>query len=129
MLTPLPHLDRSDPTPLEELVARLQGEPDEDEVYLAASHGFWEPEDREHFESTYAAYQTFFAETVARLTAILGVPDFRGTWEAADFPDWAHGSEIAIWSQVGSPLWLRIEHEDRELPILIALARVPDEVE
>ncbi|WP_425616418.1 hypothetical protein NA78x_000064 [Anatilimnocola sp. NA78] len=125
MLQSLPHLQESDERPLEALLAQFQhGNPDD--YYLAVSDGSWDANEQTSFAEVYAEYQRFFAQAAARLTQILGEPAYRGHHDDAAFPEWAHGNEVVVWSDHNHSLWLRIEHEDRECPILVVLAPTPE---
>jgi hypothetical protein len=122
MSSTLPHLQQHDERSLADIVAALRDGRSTEECYLAVSNGFWEPHERESFSTTFAAYEQFFADTVAELSRFVGAPDFEGRWNSPQFPDWAYGYAVAVWSQ---KLWLRLEHEDRECPIIIALSPFP----
>jgi hypothetical protein len=117
----LPHLQQRDERPIDEIVSSLREGRETEECYIAVSHGFWEV-DEDAFEETFAAYEHYYTALIAQISQLLGPPDFQRDWDAVDFPEWAHGLQVAVWS---SGLWLRIEHEDRECPIIIALAPVP----
>lgn len=123
----LPHLQKFDEMPIAERIAELQSSHWTGDVYLAVSNGFWEPEEREDYESIFSAYSDFYSATVARLTDILGEPELRSAWNENDFPEWALGLEIVAWPTAKVPLYVRLEHQDPEVPIIVALARIPDE--
>jgi hypothetical protein len=123
MIPPLPHLQHFEDTTVEDVFIKCCDAGDEQ--YLAVSHGFWELEDREQFESVFAAFREYFAKTVDAFSFVCGSPQFRGRWDHDSFPNWAQGYEIAVWTTTQPQVYLRLEHEDRELPIIIALAKVP----
>src|SRR5688572_9885928 len=118
----LPHLKQREARSLDDIVAGLKKSRKAKECYLAVSEGFWEFEEQEEFESIFETYSKFFANAVTQAAKLLGEPSFQGDWESAEFPDWAHGLEIAVWDDAG--LWLRLEHEDRECPIIVALGKI-----
>lgn len=125
MLQSLPHLQESDERPLEALLAQFQhGNPDD--YYLAVSSTFCDADEQASLAEIYAEYQQFFDHAAARLTQILGEPAYRGHRDDPDFPLWARGDEIAVWSDHNHSLWLRIEHASRERPILVVLAPKPE---
>lgn len=115
----LPHLDVCDERDLGGLVAELSSGRNRDEFYLAVSKGFWEAEEQDAYEAIFHEYLHLFDDVVKRLTDLIGEPDVYGCADEVESPDWAYGYKIAIWSVPS--VWLRIEHEDRELPIIVAL--------
>jgi hypothetical protein len=121
-LTALPHLQQRDERPLGELLAAMHDCRCSDECYLAVSKGFWDPNEQDAFNEIFNEYMQFFADIVIQATQLFGQPDFQGRWDSPEFPEWAIGLEAAIWS---NGFWLRIEHEDRECPIIIALSAIP----
>jgi hypothetical protein len=121
MSSSLPHLQQRDDRRIDEIVSSLREGRETEECYLAVSHGFWEV-DEDAFEETFAAYEQYYTDLIAQISQLLGPPDFQGRWDTEEFPGWAHGEQVAVWS---NGMWLRIEHEDRECPIIIALTLVP----
>ena len=97
---------------------------DEEELYFAVSEDFYEIEAQDRYEDVYAAYEAYYQDLVATLMALLGEPTYRGTWEDDDYPEWAVGEQVCVWAGHEPPVYLRLHHEDREVPILIALSRI-----
>jgi len=117
------HCQYQDPKEPMELVEDLLNSPEKDEVYFVVSDDFWELEDQDRYEEIYDNYRTYFEWLLADIAERYGQPTYRGRWEDPSFPDWAVGEEIAVWSIDGRHIYLRIHHEDREVPILVALTR------
>lgn len=123
----LPNVQCVEERPLEHLLATLVSrDRSADEYYLAVSLDFWEIDKQVEFDSIFEAYSRFFDSMVERISRIAGPPDYRGARSDTAFPEWMQGLEIAVWHAADSRFWLRIEHEDRECPIIVALAPLSD---
>ncbi len=101
------------------LEALASGE--EPEVFLAVSRDFYDAEHYDLWAEVYPKYKAFFEERVAEISRELGADAEVLDWESDEFPEWAVGEWVAIWEDAG--VHLRLHHEDREVPILVALAR------
>jgi len=123
----LPHLHEADDAPVETRVEEMLSGSVADDIYLAVSNGFWEPEEQEEYESILGTYSKFFAEISARIAKVVGEPTLRAKCDEDDFPEWALGLEVVAWTKAKVPFYLRLEHEDREVPIIVALAPMSDE--
>ncbi|MEZ6093179.1 MAG: hypothetical protein R3C03_02925 [Pirellulaceae bacterium] len=99
----------------------MRNSPDE-EIYLAVSHDFYDADDQLQLETIYADYEKRYRQWIDNLTVFLGQPKHSANWQSNDYPDWAIGEHVTWWEHEGTTLWLRIHHEDRECPILIAIA-------
>lgn len=118
----LPHCEQHEDRDPEVVIREFLGDPEGDEIYFAVSKDFYEIEDQDHYETTYAEYERAFESIAARVKALLGNPSFEGDWEHPEYPEFAVGERVVLW-QRPEPVYLRLHHEDAELPILIAFAR------
>ncbi len=67
-----------------------------------------------------------FEASVRDLTAHLGKPDFLGEpLPYDDFPGF-HGDTIAVWRNHTPPLYASLWWPDKEMPIYVFLAQVPE---
>jgi len=119
MNSQLPHCQREEQRDPSAVVRDFLTSPKTQEVYFAVSKNFYELEDQDHYETTYAAYENAFER---KLKELLGDPSFEGDWEDPEYPDFAVGERVVVW-QEPETIYLRLHHEDREVPILIAFAR------
>jgi hypothetical protein len=118
----LPHNELCDTRAISDWIESFLADPDRREIFLAVSKDFWEPKDQELYPSVYPEYRRHFFALVDNLTRVLGEPRWRGGYDDTLYPSWAVGEQIAVWERENGSLYLRLHHEDREVPILIALA-------
>ncbi len=119
----LPHCQHEDGRDPAVVVREFLADPEAEEAYLAVSNSFYELEDQDHYEATYAAYESAFDRIATELKAFLGAPTFEGNWEDPEYPEFAVGERVVVW-QEPETVYLRLHHGDREVPILIVFARV-----
>lgn len=124
MAASLPHLQASEDRQIDELIESIRSSPSSDEFYLAVSHPFWDAEEQDGFDEIHRAYVIFFESLERQISQSVGDPIFYGRWDDPAFPEWATGEAIAVWED---GFWLRVEHEDRECPIIVALSPLPRE--
>jgi hypothetical protein len=95
----------------------------DEELYLAVSQDFYEPSVNP--DTVYGQYLSAYQQYLIAFSALLGAPEFSGDWRSTGYPDWAVGEQVTVWSGSRGDVWLRLHHEDRECPILVALAKIP----
>ncbi len=121
----LPHCQQEASMIAAQCVAKLQDEP---EVYLAVSKDFYDPDVEAKYPSIYASYRTRYEDWIGEIEQVLGSFALSIDYRDDRYPDWAVGEHVTIWERDGEILWLRLHHEDQELPILIAVAKLdPDD--
>lgn len=118
----LPHCQHAESLTPQQCVDQLDESSDE-EIYLAVSNDFYNADDQLQYDTIYPEYEKRYRQLIADFSEVLGPPEHSTDWQADGYPDWAVGELVTIWNRNGSVLWLRLHHEDREVPILIALAR------
>jgi hypothetical protein len=114
----LPHNEVFNSITAAEAVERLRKSPLSD-VEFAVSRGFWE--DDSEFDEIYAAYEGHFEERLAELQKLLGPPVFEGHPKEKAYPIFAIGERVAVWGAGDATVYLRLQHEDRELGIEVSL--------
>lgn len=117
----LPHCQESEECYPVECVARLIDNPN-DEIYFAVSEDFYDVEDQLRYDDIYSQYHKYYDQCASRLSELLGIADFAGNFRDPKFPGWAMGDHIHVWNCNDHVIWLRLHHEDRECPILVALS-------
>ena len=117
------HCDYDDGRSVAELAQAVIANPRHGEIVLLVSKSFYELDDQARYETIYDDYYREFGRLVAAFSTCWGSPRYQGRWDDTDYPDWAVGEEIASWEIAGVRWHLRIDHEDRELPIIISLAQ------
>ncbi len=120
----LPHCQLLERRAVDECVKAVSSG-EEQEVFFAVSKDFYDGEHYYLSQDVYPKYKAYFEELASDISNVLGAAAKIVHWESENFPDWAVGERIAIWEQAG--LYLRLHHEDREVPILIGLARTEEE--
>ena len=118
----LPHLQHSEDGDLREVVSAFLSDKAAEEIYFAASEDFYDVDDQDRLDEIYPAYEKLFESLRDQLSTILGAPAFECGWADDVYPDWATGERIVVWESPET-LFLRLHHEDEEMPILVALAR------
>ena len=83
----LPHCEHHEDRDPEAVVRDLLDDPETEEVYFAVSKDFFEVDDQDHYEATYAAYERAFESIASRLKESLGEPTFEGDCEDPEYPD------------------------------------------
>ena len=117
---PLPHCQLLESRGIDDcLEAVSSGE--EPEVFLAVSRDFYDVENYDLSADVYPEYKAFFEAKVREISQALAGEAKVIDWESNRFPEWAVGEWIAIWEDAG--IHLRLHHDDREVPILVALGR------
>lgn len=84
----------------------------------------YEPSGEESPEEQGAKHEEFrqsFGRALDRLAAMWGEPNFMGTWEDAEFPDWYDALLIACWDRPKGTGYLAYQWSGPEMPMLIAL--------
>lgn len=84
----------------------------------------YEPSGEESPEEQGAKHEEFrqsFGRALDRLAAMWGEPNFMGTWEDAEFPDWYDALLIACWDRPKGKGYLAYQWSGPEMPMLIAL--------
>lgn len=117
----LPHTHHLEEKSPQECVAQLKSG-DEDELFLAVSKEFFERDDREIFPEIYAQYQIRYRKYIGEFSEVLGQPAFSVFRDEEEYPEWAVGEQVTVWNDGDDVVWLRLHHEDKELPIQIVLA-------
>lgn len=115
---PLPHNEVYNPVPAMDAINNLRQDPKKD-VIFAVSEGFWDGDD--DFDSVYAAYETFFEQKQAELTAVLGEPTYEGHWMQDSYPVFAIGERVTVWGSGDGTVYLRVHQEDNEVGIEVSL--------
>lgn len=115
---PLPHNEYYNPISAADAISSLRKAPEKD-VEFAVSRGFWD--DESNWQSFFAAYELYFEQRGREITAILGPPTYEGHWEDGTFPLFAIGHRIMVWGSGDDTLYLRIQQEDREMGVEVAL--------
>ncbi len=113
----LSHIDVVDKSSPEELIAKIVNDRTS-HIDLAISKGGLSVS---AWEDSYEGLEELYQMRAQEFAGILGEPSWQGPWTSDDYPDWALGEEITIWEHAGGPIYLRIFHEDQELPIIVAL--------
>ena len=81
----------------------------------------------ENRDAVFHEFDCKFARAVAQAEAILGPPRFRGTWQDVDCPDRiASPIRVAAWLVRNGILMVEYQHEDNELPLIIAIVIQPE---
>lgn len=101
-------------------------------VELAASVCFSDEYDEDEgptLQEVHLAYEKFFLHSAAQISAMIGEPVFSGRLAAA--LDWATLLEIypsfeqlSVWRKGSRQIYLTIEWEDRDTPIIVRLGSV-----
>lgn len=117
----LPHTHHLEEKSPQECVEQLKSG-DEDELFLAVSKEFFERDDREIFPEIYAQYQIRYRKYIGEFSEVLGQPAFSVFRDEEKYPEWAVGEQVTVWEDGDDVVWLRLHHEDKELPIQIVLA-------
>ena len=117
----LPHLQFLESRTIEECLAALSTAA-EQEICLAVSNDFYESEHLAMYEKIYSDYQNFFEQITSKLSKKIGEEPKIMRGEDSEFPDGAVGELIAVW--FNHQTYLRLHHEDKELPIIVALSTI-----
>ena len=117
----LPHTDHLETRSAKECVDVLKITPD-NELSLVVSRDFGDRDNREIFPEIYTQYQIKYQLLIGEFIEPLGQPSFTGDREESRYPDWAVGEHVTVWKKGKNVYWLRLHHEDTELPIQIVLA-------
>ncbi len=113
----LPHCASIVDSKPEELLAKVVGDRTSHVEMALSNVGLTESE----WEDAYPAFDQYYAARAKELSDILGAPAWQGFWTSYEYPDWALGEEITIWNHPGGKIYLRLYHEDEEIPISVAL--------
>lgn len=73
-------------------------------------------------KAIYPRYKEHYLKIANAISVAIGDPVFSGGWQDEAYPEWAVGEHVTVWEHNHAVLWLRLHHEDRECPIVIALA-------
>jgi hypothetical protein len=120
----LPHVRYLEERPLDEVVSEfLGGRPGE--VFLAVSEDFVARERRERQDQAYQTLEGHFCKLASALQERLGPPSFVGRAGEEGYPEWAEGESVVVWAEAERPCYLRLQQEEREVPIVVALAPAP----
>lgn len=114
----LPHNIELNPISASEAISKLRQSPT-DEVSFAISDGFWF--DDSLFDEIYASYDGYYEQRLAEFTELLGSPTFEGHWMQDEYPVFAVGERVAVWSIGNDTIYLRLQHEDKETGIVVSL--------
>lgn len=117
----LPHCQLCEEISPAGYIGRLLATPN-DEIYIAVSRNFYAAEDYELCEAIYPRYKEHYLRIARDISISIGSSVFAGDWQDEGFPEWTVGEHVTVWKHNGAVFWLRIHHEDRECPIVIAIA-------
>jgi hypothetical protein len=81
--------------------------------------------DEPRFEQAMAAIDRDFDQVLAKLSASLGRPAFKGTDKDKKFPGWAGtGYRVAFWKKAGRIVYLHVTHVGTVAPVELNLGIV-----
>ena len=123
--TKLPHVERLEPRARAAVADAFLADTWKAPIALAVSRDFFElfeqADAHDQQARIYAAYEAFYEQALAELSGMLGKPVWSGGWRDRGYPRWASGGRIAVWEREGEPFVLALNHEDKELPIVVEL--------
>ena len=73
------------------------------------------------YETILNDFYSIYEQAVDITSSVLGSAKFNGDLENPDFPDEFDVLKVAIWNIYNARLIIYIEHQDREVPIVIAI--------
>jgi hypothetical protein len=78
-------------------------------------------------DSVFAEFEAKYRRAVKHTAALLGAPEYEGNWEDPKRPDPdAYPIRLAAWSIAKSKILVEYQHEDNELPLIIAIVILPE---
>ena len=95
----------------------------EDPQYLLVSEPFYELEDHLAFAATQLVFFNRFYQWIEKLSQELGGPTVH-TYGWGDFPEDSAAFYLADWTADSDTYRLGLEHQDRELPLMITFAKL-----
>jgi hypothetical protein len=109
---------------LEHLLAQ---EPSSQNVhFLKGSRDFFEPDwTYEEMGAIEAEFARDLRAVAARVAAVWGAPDFIGHRSESEFPTFYTAEEMCYWRRGSVLAMIWWEHQDKEVPVLLALAVLP----
>lgn len=75
----------------------------------------------EEQQNLHEDFRHSFGRVLDRLAPLWGEPDYLGTWEDDDFPDWYDALLMACWSRPEGTAYLAYQWSGPEVPMLLAL--------
>lgn len=91
--------------------------------YLKASRDFFEADwTYEEVEAIEAEFARDFRAVAAQVEAAWGPPDFIGHRNDSEFPEFYTVEEFCYWRRGNVLAMIWWEHQDKEVPVLLALA-------
>ncbi|MCE5327216.1 MAG: hypothetical protein ABFD92_01675 [Planctomycetaceae bacterium] len=120
----LPHCQFVEPRGIPDCIREITSG-NEKEIYFVVSNDFYDAKNYDLSERIYPEYEAAFQSLSRQVSSAVGAEPQAFEVGADDFPEWAIGIKIAVWKERN--LYLRVEHEDRELPIIVALASIPSD--
>lgn len=84
---------------------------------------YWEPEFLTYndYERTIKNFFNIYEQAVKSTTSILGKAQFNSDLETARYPDDFDVLKIAVWNIQNARFTIYVEHQDREVPIVMAI--------
>jgi hypothetical protein len=114
----IPHNIELNSTSASEAITRLKESPTS-EVFFAISDGFWH--DDSSFDEIFASYNDYYEKRLAEFIEQVGPPTFEGHWMQDEYPVFAVGERVAVWTIDNNTIYLRLHHEDKETGIIVSL--------
>ncbi|NRA39712.1 MAG: hypothetical protein HRU15_16335 [Planctomycetes bacterium] len=93
-------------------------------AYIAVSEDFYEIESQDIYNDVYDEYFNKYQSLIELFNSHFGETANVLAWDDDAHPEWAIGESVAVWQ--GQKMWLNINHEDRECPIIISLFRIDE---
>jgi len=92
--------------------------------FYAVSEDFYDAENYDLGTQIFPKYEDFYQQKKKEIEEHLKKKSVEYGYDDSNYPDWAVGAPIAVWEEDG--IWLRVEYEDRECPIMVALAIITE---
>ena len=119
----LPHTQEFTDLPPEQAIAQAR-EDSTGMFFYAVSNDFYDVENYDLGTQIFPKYEDFYQQKKNEIEKHLGKKAKEYTYDDSSYPDWAVGAPIAVWKE--EKIWLRVEYEDRECPIMVVLATVEE---
>ena len=98
---------------------------DDAEHLLMVSQDFWDVDEQKQIEQISQQFTSEFEKVCMQVSESWGVPNFKGEWDDAQFPDWCDAIRLAYWRRGNVIAYVAFRHDDKELPMIVVLGAHP----